>query len=412
MKMTDKHELTELGITIGRRINIRTNAQGQRVEQVSRNYTAEYTDSDGKRRIESLQTPNKREAIRRAQQIHSQLTEGEVPKRRPSKLTMVSLMDRYLSYCEAKNLAPKSIARYRTALEKLLEYCQEAEIRYVSQLNEEEFFQYTAWLRGRTHKQRAEYSSKSIHTECVICKQMLNFAYRQSLIRSNPLAGVKVPKGRSKEVPCFTTPQIHGLLGRCSELMQADPSYRLTHDAIAILAFSGLRVGELRALRFADLMLDRGEHGMIRVCRGGSQDAPKDKDTRYVPILPVLRPIIDAIPQGDKGVNGLVMPDLRERSLLARVKELARTLGYGSRFRSHSLRHFYISMCASAGVPQRLVLSWVGHHSSELISIYFTLHDEESDRAVHKLADSTWGDQSKAPTIEIMKQVRDTQRDK
>ena len=47
MKMTDKHELTELGITIGRRINIRTNAQGQRVEQVSRNYTAEYSDADG-----------------------------------------------------------------------------------------------------------------------------------------------------------------------------------------------------------------------------------------------------------------------------------------------------------------------------------------------------------------------------
>tara|TARA_E500000318_G_scaffold14854_3_gene14790 strand:+ start:70411 stop:71649 length:1239 start_codon:yes stop_codon:yes gene_type:complete len=412
MKMTDKHELTELGITIGRRINIRTNAQGQRVEQVSRNYTAEYSDADGKRRIESLQTPNKREAIRRAQQIHHQLTEGEVPKRRPIKLTMISLVDRYIDYCKAKGISKRSVARYSTALSKLLEYCQETEIKYVSQLNEEKFFQYTAWLRGKTHKQRAQYSSKSIHTECVICKQMLNFAYRQSLIRINPLAGVKVPKGRSKEAPCFTTSQIHGLLGRCRELMQTDSSYRLTHDAIAILAFSGLRVGELRALRFADLMPDRGEHGMIRVCRGGSQDAPKSKHTRYVPILPVLRPIIDAIPQGDKGDNGLVMPDLRERSLLARVKDLARTLEYGSSFRTHSLRHHYVSMCASAGVPQRLVLSWVGHHSSELISIYFTLHDEESDRAVHKLADSTHGAQSQEPASEVVQRVRDTQRDR
>jgi hypothetical protein len=41
--------------------------------------------------------------------------------------------------------------------------------------------------------------------------------------------------------------------------------------------------------------------------------------------------------------------------------------------------------CASNGVPERVVMAWVGHADSEMVRHYFHLHDEEAHRHMSRL---------------------------
>lgn len=384
MRLKDKHPVTGTGITIGRRINTRTNAQGQRIEQVSKNFTAEYRDETGVRRIESLGTPNKREAIRRAQDIYRQLTDGIEPERRPSKLAIKSLRERYLADAQAKSLAPTTVAKYKAALDKFIVFCDSEQVRLVSQLNEELFNRFGAWMRSTQHKQCQTYASKTIDTDMTIIKAALNWAVKNRLIRENPIREAKIPKGRSKPQPCFTESQVQGLLIRCWERMQTDPSWRLTRDAIVLLAYSGMRVGELRDLLWVDVILDRGEHGVFHIRRGGSNETTKDRDERFVPIAQKARIVIDALPRGE---SDKLLPGLRERTLLARVKRLCRELHYPHTLKVHSFRHFAASRMANSNVPYRMALEFLGHSSSELLDVYYHLEDDQAQRAMAVIAD-------------------------
>jgi integrase len=45
----------------------------------------------------------------------------------------------------------------------------------------------------------------------------------------------------------------------------------------------------------------------------------------------------------------------------------------------HSLRHFFETFCANAGIPQRAVDTWLGHHSDKsMAAVYYRLRDEDS----------------------------------
>jgi integrase len=53
--------------------------------------------------------------------------------------------------------------------------------------------------------------------------------------------------------------------------------------------------------------------------------------------------------------------------------------------RLHSFRHYFVSVCATSGVPERVVMEWVGHADSAMVRHYFHLHDEQGRRQMHGL---------------------------
>lgn len=378
MKFVEKEMVDGTSVTIGRKVQFRTDHAGNRTQKVSRTYTAEYRDLDGTRRFEGLGATNKREARRRAIEIQKQLEDGQRIRRPSGRLGMATLIERYWAYCQSKGLTPKTLAKYKAELDKVRAFCIEARIEAAAGFGEEAFHQYGAWLREKQHKQGRAYASKSIYTSMTLLKQLFRFAKRQKLIAEDRLDSVALPYGKAKPQACFREDQVKAMLAACHQR----EGWRTTHDAIAILAYSGMRVGELRQLEWSCVLLDRGSTGAFRITKGGSADTPKDKDWRVVPIHPNIRPIVEAIPRTDI----LVLPEFRERTLLARIKRLCLELGYGTAYKTHSLRHHFVSLCASNGVPSRLVLSWVGHSSSDLLDLYYTLHDAESETAMVRLA--------------------------
>jgi integrase len=53
--------------------------------------------------------------------------------------------------------------------------------------------------------------------------------------------------------------------------------------------------------------------------------------------------------------------------------------------RLHSCRHYFASTCAISGVPERVVMRWLGHQSSPMLARYFHLHDQEGQRQMQGL---------------------------
>ncbi|MEQ9617044.1 MAG: site-specific integrase [Phycisphaerales bacterium] len=375
MKLHDRETVEGTTVTIGRRIQYRT-VNGERVEKVSKTYTAVYLDLDGNRRHESLGTLNRREARLRAKAIQSRLTDGSETSPPSTRLTIAELIDGYMTFNEHKGLTLRSLTTYRGEMAKFLTFCNEAGISRACSFGEQEFVRYGSWLRSRTHKQGQGYAPKSVHHAMVCVKQLFKWGWRNKYLPAFTLDAVPAPSGAPRRQPCFTTEQVESMRARTTGEL---------HAAITILAYAGLRVGELQHLCWSDIRVDQGDLGMLHITKGGSAGTTKDKDHRFIPIHPEIADTLKRLPRSHE----LVLPGLKQRTLLTQVKRLCVELGFGSNYKVHSFRHHFASMVASSNAPYRVALEWMGHSSSTILNHYFTLHDSESQAAMKAIAAQT-----------------------
>jgi len=373
MKYFDQETAPGTRVTIGRRVQHRK-VKGERVERIAGTYTAEFTDADGVRRIESLGTAIKREARKLALEIQEKLDQGRDIRKRRGGITIEQLVARYTAYNESKGLTKTTLSKYSADLEKIQRYCSEVGIVRADRFDEPAFQAYGAWLREQRHKQGVKYAKKTVLTSMTLCLQCFKWGWRNGLLPEHRLATARLPWGRPRSQPCFTCEQVTELLERTEGI---------THAAIALGAFAGLRVGEMVQLRWTDVRLDQGKLGVLHIQRGGSAGTTKNKESRFVPIHPRVREALDRLPESDT----LVLPGLKDRTLLGQIKRMCRELGYDPRLKTHSLRHAFASHIANSKVPYRMALAWMGHSSSEVLGFYYHLHDEDSESAMQQLAE-------------------------
>jgi integrase len=158
--------------------------------------------------------------------------------------------------------------------------------------------------------------------------------------------------------------------------------------ALALAALAGLRLGEVRALRWADIDGD-----VIRVSRSalpdGSIKATKtEAGTRSVPLDPTLRAILLEWRLASKRSldsdfvistwNGHAVSETGVRKALATASTGIETTG---RCSMHALRHSYASNLVLAGVPVTTVALVIGHaNPATTLSIY--ARDQRSEAQV------------------------------
>jgi len=132
---------------------------------------------------------------------------------------------------------------------------------------------------------------------------------------------------------------------------------------------------------------------MIHIRRGGSNGTTKDKDERFVPVHPVISQFLG--PARKK--IGPIFKVVTERKLLKRLKQLCEECEFENphQYKLHSFRHHFASICANNHVAYRKALAWLGHSSSEMLDLYYHLHDEDSQHAMRALASLRAKGQSK-----------------
>ena len=209
-------------------------------------------------------------------------------------------------------------------------------------------------------------------------------------IEDNPVRKTRLPRrGLQPEKTVLTPEQLGSLLEKLPE-----PSRSL----VWLLLLTGLRIGELLAVRWQDVDL---KAGLLRVCRTlyeGHFDEPKTRSSvRTVPlsakgveILTNVRPRAfkqDALVFCTKKDTPLSRRNLRNRQLDPVCEELKiPKIGW------HSLRHSNATLLDAVGTPLGTVQSLLGHSSPEVTrGIYLHSLPAGAKEAVQKVEDLLTG---------------------
>jgi integrase len=218
---------------------------------------------------------------------------------------------------------------------------------------------------------------------------VFNYAIDDELVAANPTAGISkrlFPKDSSKAKPVteqnvFTETEIEKLLAVCRS------SYREFYLLILIAARTGMRMGEILALRWGDVDFKNGLIWVKRSYRRGRITPPKNGKTRKVDMSAQLAETLKAeLPKdADELIvnqDGYFYDQNYIRRVWARMLKSAKL-----RFRKfHSLRHSYASILLSKGAQLLYVSRQLGHSNISITAdIYTHWLDDADNRHVDML---------------------------
>jgi integrase len=157
--------------------------------------------------------------------------------------------------------------------------------------------------------------------------------------------------------------------------------------AIALAAFAGLRMGEVRALEVGDVDL---KEGCIHVRRSLSDDVvttPKSGHERVVPLAPELHKLLAEATRSKLPKSRVILSrsgTTPNRVLvLSSLKSLQRRHGLKERS-FHSLRHFFCSTLSRGGASVEAVRVLAGHNSLNITQRYVHATGTDLREAVAK----------------------------
>lgn len=335
----------------------------------------------------------KRDAERAAIKLEQRAAAGSLADSSRGKLTFAEYVDRYY-WPAAQHLEPTTLAGYRSNLDshfiprfgrvrmnKIVASTVQAWVNEVS-ADVEDF-------EGNRAPQLSPRSVRKYHT---VLHSIFERAIIDQVITINPCAHTVLPKFVKQSKKAVTPEQFDVLI---SEIPQQ-------HQLMVLVAIeTGVRWGELMALRPVDVDLDTGE---ILVCRvvlevpkkitgldkGWSiRNYPKDNEHRSIRISDQLRQDIREylMATGKRGedllfATGTGSP-ISRNTFRTRVwlPAVARS-GLRQRVRFHDLRGAHASWLLAGGADLKAVMDRLGHKQIQTTQQYLGRLPDADDRAL------------------------------
>jgi integrase len=315
-----------------------------------------------------------------------------------SLLTLDDGRNRYLQFVSRPSVqggeAPRSFKRFRAVLHKFVKFAESKGILHWQQVNKDVLRQYGAWLEDN------DYHDKTQYTELTVLKQLVKWLVAEQLLPATNLIAMKLSKPQGTTTYCYSPEQVQAILDFCRR--HTDLAWLA--DLIVALATTGLRIGEVADLRWSDVDLERG----ILQLTDSSRSTRKSKRTetrstkshrnRHLPIHGDLAAVLKRLEHhpdgrifhGPKG--GKTKPDT-VRSIFKRevLPEVAQALPPNDcdegvlNGRLHSFRHYFCSVAADHGIPEQMLMAWLGHRDSDMVRHYSHLRQDEARKQMAKI---------------------------
>lgn len=207
----------------------------------------------------------------------------------------------------------------------------------------------------------AKQSPRSVHYALAVIRQVFNFARDNGLYAGeNPVNKVKKPTADNKRLR-FLSQEEAGVLLEALAKKSAE-----IHDIALLSLHCGLRAGEIFALTWGDVDLDRRTLILRNTKNGRTRTAFITKD---------VKAILQNIPRGDH--NDFVFPKRGGGKIQALSRTFDRTvseLGFNRGITDprqkvvfHTLRHTFASWHVEAGTDLYTVKTLLGHQSLTII---------------------------------------------
>ena len=225
---------------------------------------------------------------------------------------------------------------------------------------------------------RQGYAAKTVRIQLLIYNMIFRYAVKKGYIQVNPAREIRLPKNLPKTKRTSPSPD---------DIRRVKESTGCTFGLFAFWAmYTGLRKGELLALSWDDVDLERREIRVNKaVCHvhNRPQIGPPKTETSVstVPILDVLAAKI-----GPRKRKGLVFPNEKGEYLTdSQFRKLwdAYKAESGVKATMHQFRHAYATMLFEAGIPPEEMQVLLRHaHIQTTMDIYRDIR-ENKIRAIH-----------------------------
>jgi integrase len=351
-----------------------------------------FGSADGGRH--SLGTKDHEEALRLLPELDRRIAEdcGLIPRSAPSqqqpeKLGLAEgrrLYEEHLKRPRATGgVRPSTQKRYRAVFDKFIPFAESSGLGDWREVDAKQLERYAA------HLERESYRHKTLVNELTTLKQAIRWMIAAGHLAGKEPINLPLRKAESERAYCWTPEEVEAIVNFCYQHKQL----HWLGDVSVALACTGLRIGELSALRWTDVDLrhnlltlsDETAHGNKP---GFGRRHLKTGRGRSFPIHPDLLAVLVRQRRSDAFIfhgprGGRLKPDHVRNVLVKKViEELAPTFpsaegakGFADG-RLHSFRHFFCSFCANNNKPEQLIMQWLGHSSSDMVRHYYHVADK------------------------------------
>ncbi len=364
--------------------------------------------TDGRSNIQdlgrhSLGTRDRDEALQNLEQldlikaVELGLADRTLLEHQNNLLTIAEGRTVYEEYCKRPVISggPRDSTRkrYRAVLDKFENFCEAKGKKFWNELNARVMDEYATWL-----PEQHDYAYQTLYLELTTLKQIHKYLIENNLLPAGLRFHYPIQKETDSSTYCWTAQEVAAMLKLCKKKKQ----YWLRHVLIGLFT-TGMRISELAGLMWKDIDLQRkiiilADESRQRGAANKKKRTTKSGKSRSFPIHTDLLDVLAEIEKHNDGLvfhgplGGKIKPDTIRNILIREVLEpLSKKFpaepgktGFKNG-RLHSFRHYFCSVCANNGTPERVLMNWLGHSNSRMVKRYYHLHDEESLKQMQKI---------------------------
>jgi len=330
-----------------------------------------YKDIDGKRKQRASHQPTRELARRYLVAVEGRVARGLVGIAEPSPPApaVALLIERFL--VEYSRPRIKDLAKYRryarTALHRALPHLGSLPASAVTSVE-------IGRLREGLLRRGAE---NSVRLTLTVLGTLFSWAQQQGIVSHNPCRGVELPP-RKDAIEYLTQDEVRALISTAERRAKAGTiTDHCLHAAVCFTLHTGLRKGELAALRWRDLDLSTG-----RLTVSCSFDGvPKSGKPRHLHLPDAVIPILQAWQAScPRTPAGLIFPRRRRDGSFEMMKDSRDMFGLPRLFAEaglrpigrawHLLRHTMASHYMMQGGSLLALSKILGHADLKVTMIY------------------------------------------
>ena len=297
-------------------------------------------------------------------------------------------LDAYQEHIERPRAAggpkPDTRKRYERIMRAFRRFLDQERIQYCEQITKKVLNKYAA------HRSTSCKDS-SIKLELLQVRTFLNFLREEKLLAAETHFNYRTKRSKkTKRRYCPLRDEARAIL----QVLKSEPKNLWLFHAVMMLINTGLRLSEITQMTSHDVNLRLGVIWVLdeeedRV----SEKQTKSGESRFLPITPELRPILEELvtiddrrlftgPRGGRLSSETLNDNIRSKVLAPLSAQFPH-----ARFQSitvHCLRHFFKTYANYCEIEEADIESWMGHGASSMSQHYLHSDIESACKKIKK----------------------------
>jgi integrase len=297
----------------------------------------------------------------RGEELRRQIEDGRSTE---EQITIATAIEKFLADCQARNLTPDVLRKYKLLGTRLQDYASLQGIQNLRDFGREQIVDFRGTWQG---------SPRTLQKHLERTKSFFRFSSENGWVQGNPAAGIKAPQVRATPTLPFTEGQQSSILANATS-----PKIKAF---IEILLYTGLRIGD--ACLLTTERIQDGEVFLYTAKTGSPVKIPLPPST--LKLLELVRP---------KGGHYFIFREsVRMESVADRWRDILKVVFKNAcvpKAHPHQFRDTFAVELLKKGVPLETVSILLGHASIKVTEKHYSPWVKERQDLLSEAVKKLW----------------------